>query len=434
MRFSSRNLHWASIDLEGHVVPPREVPEGMTHYLHLPQWQGNSAARGDRLNTCGRFVPYARRPTTLGLLSPGTLPPVRATSKHDVLLCAIDKDFFNKVSDEMEHERIASSAVPGGPIASDEPNFYDAALSRIMQLLRDEAKSGGPSGTFYVEHLAHALGAGNFEQADGPDIGLVLGMSADTKDQETTPKTRTMARIGCFSHSGVGHVSPLLALARRLQGRGHELVFFQRPDLESRIRAAGVPFAAYGEDELPLGSLEHELRDLSQLEGPAAFERAIAAGVSECRIVLREGPELLRKHRIELLLVDECCDAGSTLARMLRIPFVSLALALTRIEEPGVPYWGCPLPYSEDPAIVAQYVPWSNAVRAASAPLLEPINQERARFGLPPVKHVMEAHSELATISQQPAKFDFPRRELPASFHYTSPFLDLKARPEVPFP
>jgi AraC family transcriptional regulator len=159
MRFSSRDLRWASIDLEGHVVPPREVPEGMTHYLLLLQWQGNSAARGDRLNTYGRFVPYAKRPTTLGLVSPGALPPVRATSKHDVLLCAIDKDFFNKVSDEMEHERIAWSAVRGGPIASDEPNFYDASLSRIMQLLRDEAKSGGPSGAFYVEHLAHALGA-----------------------------------------------------------------------------------------------------------------------------------------------------------------------------------------------------------------------------------------------------------------------------------
>jgi hypothetical protein len=113
MRFSSRDLRWASIDLEGHVVPPREVPEGMTHYLLLLQWQGNSAARGDRLNTYGRFVPYAKRPTTLGLVSPGTLSPVRATSKHDVLLCAIDKDFFNKVSDEMEHERIAWSAVPG---------------------------------------------------------------------------------------------------------------------------------------------------------------------------------------------------------------------------------------------------------------------------------------------------------------------------------
>ena len=259
-------------------------------------------------------------------------------------------------------------------------------------------------------------------------------MNTDTQHQEITLKTRTTARIGCFSYSGVGHVSPLLALARRLQRRGYELVFFQRPDLESRIRAARVPFAAYGEDELPLGSLARELRDLSQLEGPAAFERAIASLVSECRIVSREGPELVRKHRIEFLLVDECCDAGSTLARTLRIPFVSLALALTRIEEPGVPYWGCPLPYSEDPAIVAQYVPWSNAVRAAGAPLLESINQERARFGLPPVKHVMEAHSDLATISQQPAQFDFPRRELPASFHYTGPFLDLEAGAEVPFP
>jgi UDP:flavonoid glycosyltransferase YjiC (YdhE family) len=68
-----------------------------------------------------------------------------------------------------------------------------------------------------------------------------------------------MARIGCFSYSAVGHVSPLLAIARGLQGRAHELVFFQRPDLESRIRAAQVPFAAYREDELPLGSLAREL-------------------------------------------------------------------------------------------------------------------------------------------------------------------------------
>jgi zeaxanthin glucosyltransferase len=252
--------------------------------------------------------------------------------------------------------------------------------------------------------------------------------------QEIAPRTWTKARIGCFSYSGVGHVSPLLALARKLQRRGHELVFFQRPDLESRIRAAEVPFAAYGGENLPLGSLARELRDLSQLEGPAAFERVVAATVSESRTILREGPELLRKHKIGFLLVDEACDAGSTLALTLGIPFVSLALALTRIEEPGVPYWGCPLPYSEDPAIVAQYVPWSKATNAVGALWLEPINQERARFGLPPVKHVMETHSELATISQQPAKFDFPRRELPASFHYTGPFLDLEARPAVSFP
>ena len=143
MRFSSRDLHWASIDVESHVVPPREVPDGKTDHLLLFQWQGNFVARGQRLNTNGRFVPYARRPTTLGLVSPGTLPPVRATTQHDALLCAIDKGFFSKVSDEMEHERIAWSTAPDVSIAGDDPNFYDESLSRILQLLRDEAKSGG---------------------------------------------------------------------------------------------------------------------------------------------------------------------------------------------------------------------------------------------------------------------------------------------------
>jgi AraC family transcriptional regulator len=159
MRFSSRGLHWTSIDLESHVVPPREVPEGMTGHLLLMQWQGNSVARGEYQISRGRRVRYAKRPTTLSLISLGALPSCRATSKFDALLCAIDINFFNKVSDEMKHERLAGGAVPAGPIASDQPGFYDVSLSTIMQLLRDEAKSGGPSGAFYVEHLAHALGA-----------------------------------------------------------------------------------------------------------------------------------------------------------------------------------------------------------------------------------------------------------------------------------
>jgi AraC family transcriptional regulator len=170
MRFSSSKLHWASIALERHVVPPREVPEGMTNHILLVQWQGNSLARGEHLNSRGRFVPYARRPTTLTLFSPGALPPARGTTQSDVLLCAIDKDFFNKVSYEVKRERIAGSAAPGGPIASDEPSFFDVPVSRIMQLLRDEAKSGGTSGAFYAEHLAHVLAARLFTLMNSSSI------------------------------------------------------------------------------------------------------------------------------------------------------------------------------------------------------------------------------------------------------------------------
>jgi AraC family transcriptional regulator len=159
MRFSSRSLNWTLIDLERHVVTPREVPEGMTDHLLLLQWQGNSIARGEYRISRGRRVPYAKRPTTLSIFNPGALPSCRATTKFDVLLCAIDPEFFHKVSDEMKHERIAVSAPTWKPIASDEPGFHDVAIARIMQLLQDEVKSGGHSGVFYSEHLIHALAA-----------------------------------------------------------------------------------------------------------------------------------------------------------------------------------------------------------------------------------------------------------------------------------
>ena len=243
-----------------------------------------------------------------------------------------------------------------------------------------------------------------------------------------------MANIGCFSYSGVGHVSPLLALARRLQRRGHNVTFFQLADLKSRIEAAGIRHVGIGEDDLPAGSLARALEDLSRLEGTAAFERVIASVTRESLLVLRDAPELVRKHEIDFMLVDECCDAAATVARTRGIPFVSLALALTRYDEPTIPYWACPLPYSSDPEIIAQYKVWSGVVSTAAAPLRDVVNEERQRFGLPPIENVVETHSDLATISQQPAAFDFPRSHLPPTFHYTGPFLDREGRPEVAFP
>jgi zeaxanthin glucosyltransferase len=243
-----------------------------------------------------------------------------------------------------------------------------------------------------------------------------------------------MAKVGCFSYSGVGHVSPLAALAGRLQKRGHDVIFFQVADLKSRIEAGGIRYVALGEDEMPAGSLTRELEDLSKLEGTAAFARVIESVARESRLVLRDAPELVEEHGVDFMLVDECCDAAGTIARTRRIPFVSLALALTRYDDRSMPYWACPLPYSDDPAIVAQYKIWSDAVSAAAAPLREIVNVERRRFGLPDIHHVAETHSDLAVISQQPEAFDFPRHELPPWFHYTGPFVDLDGRPEVPFP
>jgi zeaxanthin glucosyltransferase len=233
-----------------------------------------------------------------------------------------------------------------------------------------------------------------------------------------------MAKLGCLSYSGIGHVSPLLALAIRLQKRGHDVAFFQLADLKARIEAGGIRYVALGEDELPACSLVRELEDLARLEGAAAFERVIASVTRKARLVLRDAPELIKEYSVAFMLVDECCDAAAATARTRGIPPVNVALALTRHADRSLPAWACPLPYSDDPAIVAQYKIWSDAVHSAAAPLREVVNAERQHFGLPPIQHLAENHSDLATISQQPAAFDFPRHQLPPTFHYTGPFID----------
>ena len=64
---------------------------------------------------------------------------------------------------------------------------------------------------------------------------------------------RSRRRIGILSYSSPGHYYPLMALGRRLQSRGHEVVYFQVANLERPIRAAGLKFHQIGQDDFPPG-------------------------------------------------------------------------------------------------------------------------------------------------------------------------------------
>jgi hypothetical protein len=48
----------------------------------------------------------------------------------------------------------------------------------------------------------------------------------------------------------------MTALARKLQSRGHEVVFIGVPDTEPIVRAAGLTFVPYCEEEFPVASME----------------------------------------------------------------------------------------------------------------------------------------------------------------------------------
>src|ERR1700729_1684118 len=82
---------------------------------------------------------------------------------------------------------------------------------------------------------------------------------------------RSERRIGILSYSSPGHYYPLTALGRRLQSRGHEVVYFHVADLERPIRAAGLEFRQIGQEEFPLGSIRTRDEELGRLKGLAAL-------------------------------------------------------------------------------------------------------------------------------------------------------------------
>jgi zeaxanthin glucosyltransferase len=71
-----------------------------------------------------------------------------------------------------------------------------------------------------------------------------------------------------------GHINPMTALARKLNQRGHEAVFFGVPDIGTFGRAAGVTFVPYGEKEFPEGSIPKLYAPLVKLRGLAVAQYA----------------------------------------------------------------------------------------------------------------------------------------------------------------
>ena len=55
-----------------------------------------------------------------------------------------------------------------------------------------------------------------------------------------------MSHFGVLSYKGTGHLNPLIALSRQLMARGHRVTFFQKPDLEARVRQHGLEFSPIG--------------------------------------------------------------------------------------------------------------------------------------------------------------------------------------------
>src|SRR5215813_4353494 len=112
-------------------------------------------------------------------------------------------------------------------------------------------------------------------------------------------------KIGFLSLPVTGHLNSMTGLARKLQSRGHEVVFIGVPDTERFIRAADLNFVPFCENEYPPGSMDKSWGAVANLHGLDVVRytaRELAPGL--LRAALAHLPGKMAETGVNALLLD----------------------------------------------------------------------------------------------------------------------------------
>lgn len=244
-----------------------------------------------------------------------------------------------------------------------------------------------------------------------------------------------MARIGFITLYATGHLNPSIVLAQAVKQRGHEVIFFNIPDVSEAITSAGLSFVPFGEAEYPIGALKPTMKKIAELSGSAAFAYYVERMALFFSTSFRDLPELILREKIDLLIVDQVHYGGGTIAEYLGIPFISLANALLVNREDVIPPPVMLWPFEASPEGIARNRKGWARVDQAYAMLLPIVNGQRLAWGLSEYHNLLEdSFSPLAQICQQPAIFEFPRPKAPATLHFVGHLQGKNLSHEVPFP
>jgi MGT family glycosyltransferase len=242
-----------------------------------------------------------------------------------------------------------------------------------------------------------------------------------------------MTHFGIICPPFPGHINPLAALGRELQGRGHRVTFLQIPDVELKVRSEGLDFYPLGQSTYQPGSLAEILEQIGKLSDLEALRYSVNFCQHLAEIICQDAPAAIQAAGVEALLVDQLEPSGETVAEFLRMPFICVSCGQAIHRRADVPPFFTPWNYQNT---------WWARLRNQAAyylldrsckPILQVLNQYRREWNLPTYQHLYASAAQLAHISQQPAAFDFPCANLPNHFHYTGPFRNASPR-SVKFP
>jgi AraC family transcriptional regulator len=146
---SSTGLGWKGLVVERYQAPPCELPDLPIahHIVELASQQHVSL--GERPDWRGHLRPFSKYPGVCNCFPAGVRPRLRAFTRTNLIVCGLEPEFAEEVSEELDSNPAAQLRV--------QLDIRDESLGSLMRLLENAAKSAQPSDNLYVDHLIYAF-------------------------------------------------------------------------------------------------------------------------------------------------------------------------------------------------------------------------------------------------------------------------------------
>jgi zeaxanthin glucosyltransferase len=232
-------------------------------------------------------------------------------------------------------------------------------------------------------------------------------------------------KLGFICFNVPGHLNPMTALARQLQGRGYDVVFLYSSG------AAGLPFVpGSGKDHI-----NENRPEVSTLLGEDALKFAMHMLMTQSEAILKSLPATLEATGVDALLLDVGQFYAELAAMQLGMPYIHVSAALhldysgyTPLCLYGWPHQTTLSALARNREGVGKFVKLVQSNNAGVRAYAE-------KAGLKiDWDDLSSTTSPLASITQTPSAFDFESSHWPPQFHHTGPFHDGKGREKVDFP
>jgi len=243
-------------------------------------------------------------------------------------------------------------------------------------------------------------------------------------------------RIGFLSLPVPGHLNPMTTLARKLQSRGHDVVFISLADTAPFVEAAGLPFVPCSEAIYPAGSFGQFVRRLSELSGEDALHFTVNVMMKGYTASLFQSlPETLDKAGVDGLVLDQYHPYVELISIHLGMPFVHVSNALHVDYTGRTPICFVDWPYETGADALAKNLEGIRRARVLLKPITAVAQAYAKEVGLPvDWNDPHSTLSRLAWVTQCPREFDFACAPDFPQFHYAGPFHDGRGRMDFDFP